>query len=48
VHNSGIKYPEYGEKLRLLGPRAVNVGVDVNDFFPVSVKEILEKTGTRD
>jgi calcineurin-like phosphoesterase family protein len=48
VHNSGIKYPEYGEKLQLLGPRAVNVGVDVNDFFPVSVTAIFEKTGIKD
>jgi calcineurin-like phosphoesterase family protein len=43
VHNSGIKHPEYGEKLRLLGPQAVNVGVDVNDFYPVSIKTIFEK-----
>jgi len=43
VHNSGIKHPDYGEKLRLLGIRAFNVGVDVNDFYPVSVKAIFEK-----
>jgi calcineurin-like phosphoesterase family protein len=46
VHNSGIQYPEYGENLRLLGPRAFNVGVDVNDFYPVSVKAIFEKIKT--
>ena len=43
VHNSGIKYPEYGKKIELLGPRAINVGVDVNDFYPVSIKAIFEK-----
>ena len=42
-HNSGIRHPEFGEKLRLLGPRAINVGVDVNDFYPVSIKTIMEK-----
>jgi calcineurin-like phosphoesterase family protein len=45
VHNSGIKYPEYGERLKLLGPRAVNVGVDVNDFYPVSITAVFEKIG---
>jgi calcineurin-like phosphoesterase family protein len=42
VHNSGIQHPEYGEKLKLLGSNAFNVGVDVNDFYPVSIKQILE------
>jgi len=43
VHNSGIKYPEYGEKLKMLGSRAFNVGVDVNDFYPVSIKDIIAR-----
>jgi calcineurin-like phosphoesterase family protein len=43
VHNSGIQHPEFGEKLKILGPRAVNVGVDVNDFYPVSIKTITDK-----
>jgi len=43
VHNSGIQHPDYGEKLKLLGPRAINVGVDVNDFYPVSLQEILKR-----
>ena len=42
VHNSGIKNPDYGEKLTALGRYAINVGVDVNDFYPVSLKQILE------
>ena len=43
VHNNEERRPEYGEKFKSLGPRAVNVGVDVNDFYPVSVKAIFEK-----
>jgi len=43
VHNSGIKYPDFGEKLEMLGPRAFNVGVDVNDFYPVSIKMIMDR-----
>jgi len=43
VHNSGIRHPDYGEKLKLLGPRAINVGVDVNNFYPVSLQEILKR-----
>jgi calcineurin-like phosphoesterase family protein len=43
VHNSGLKHPDFGEKLKLLGPNAINVGVDVNDFYPVSIKQILDK-----
>jgi calcineurin-like phosphoesterase family protein len=42
VHNSEIKYPNFGEKIKMLGPKAINVGVDVNDFYPVSIKQILE------
>jgi calcineurin-like phosphoesterase family protein len=43
VHNSGIKNPEFGEKLKQLGPCAINVGVDVNDFHPVSITQIIEQ-----
>ena len=41
VHNSGEAYPEFGEKLKVLGKNAVNVGVDVNNFYLVSVKQII-------
>ena len=41
VHNSAEKYPDFGEKLQLLGLRAFNVGVDVNDFYPVSLTQII-------
>ena len=43
IHNSGIRNPEFGEKLKMLGPNAINVGVDVNDFYPISIKMILDK-----
>jgi len=43
VHNGGEKYPDFGEKLKILGSRAFNVGVDVNDFYPVSIKAIMDK-----
>jgi calcineurin-like phosphoesterase family protein len=46
VHNSAFKHPEFGEKIKMLGTRAVNVGVDVNDFYPVSIKQIVEKSGS--
>jgi calcineurin-like phosphoesterase family protein len=43
VHNSAEKHPEFTEKIKLLGSRALNVGVDVNDFYPVSIKQIQER-----
>ena len=43
VHNDILKYHGFEEKLQLLGPRAINVGVDVNDFHPVSLNAILDK-----
>jgi len=42
VHNNAERYPEFGEKEKILGIKAVNVGVDVNNFYPVSIKRILE------
>ena len=47
VHNNGIKDPDFGKQLNLLGPRAINVGVDVNDFFPVSIKTIMDKANEK-
>ena len=37
VHNSGNEQ----EKLKMPGRRAINVGVDVNDFYPVSIEKIM-------
>ena len=41
VHNSAERYPDFAEKVKMLGPKAINVGVDVNDFYPVGIKEII-------
>ena len=41
VHNSGNNSREY-EKFRILGKRAINVGVDVNNFYPVSIEKIMK------
>ena len=45
VHNSEEKHPDFREKVKLLGPRAVNVGVDMHDFYPVNVYQIIEMAG---
>ena len=43
VHNSG-KDPEQNTRLSILGKNAFNVGVDVNDFFPVSIETIIKNS----
>jgi calcineurin-like phosphoesterase family protein len=40
VHNSR-KDPAQAKRLEVLGNRALNVGVDVNDFFPISIEQVL-------
>ncbi|PHM69628.1 metallophosphoesterase [Xenorhabdus sp. KJ12.1] len=42
VHNAG-KDPDQYKRLSILGPRAINVGVDVNNFFPISINQVLKK-----
>ena len=42
VHSSH-KDPSQAKRLSILGKRAFNVGVDVNNFFPVSIEDILKK-----
>lgn len=42
VHNSR-KSPSQYKRLQILGKRAMNVGVDVNDFSPVSIESVLKK-----
>lgn len=42
VHNSSKENSQF-ERLRVLGPRAYNVGVDVNGFCPVSIESIIKK-----
>lgn len=48
VHNSVIRHPELGEKLEMLGKKAINVGVDVNDFYPVSIKQVIDRAKQAD
>lgn len=43
VHNSG-KDINQKKRLDVLGNKAYNVGVDVNNYCPVSIKEIICKT----
>ena len=40
VHNSN-KNKEQKSRLNILGKRAMNVGVDVNDYFPVSIDRVM-------
>jgi calcineurin-like phosphoesterase family protein len=40
VHNSGNN-KENQKRFNLLGKRAINVGVDVNNFYPISIENIL-------
>ena len=42
VHNSG-KDPGQNKRLSVLENKAFNVGVDVNNFFPVSIETIIKK-----
>lgn len=42
VHNSG-KDPQQRQRLNVLGERAINVGVDVNHFFPVSIDSLIKQ-----
>jgi calcineurin-like phosphoesterase family protein len=41
VHNCGNN-KENQKRFNLLGKRAINVGVDANQFFPVSIEKILK------
>lgn len=43
VHNSS-KDPAQSERLSILGNRAFNVGVDVNNYFPIEIKTIISRT----
>ena len=41
VHNCR-KNPEQRKRLSLLGKRAINVGVDENKYFPLSIEKIMK------
>ena len=43
VHNSGKDPGQNNKRLSILGNNAFNVGVDVNNFFPVSIETIIKK-----
>ena len=42
VHNCG-KHIEQVKRLTAMDKRAINVGVDVNDYFPVSIQTVLQR-----
>jgi hypothetical protein len=39
LHNSGNNRKEQ-ERFKILGKRVINVGVDVNKFYPVSIEKM--------
>jgi calcineurin-like phosphoesterase family protein len=41
VHNCGNN-KELSERFKLLGKRAINVGVDVNNYYPVSIDQLIK------
>jgi calcineurin-like phosphoesterase family protein len=43
MHNYYNLFPEKKDELRILGRRAINVGVDVNNYFPISISDVLKK-----
>ena len=43
VHNNASHLPENTSVLQNLDPRAINIGIDVNDFFPVSADTVYAK-----
>ena len=43
VHNNISHRKEESEKFSFLGSRAVNVGVDVQDFYPVSAEKLINQ-----
>lgn len=43
VHNNADRTPEDAERFALLGNRAINVGVDCYDYYPVSIEVIYTK-----
>ncbi|MDU1847578.1 MAG: metallophosphoesterase [Niallia nealsonii] len=49
IHLYGHVHHKKKEYLRnILGPRAINVGVDVNNFFPISLEQVLTIVKSRE
>lgn len=46
VHNSS-KDPVQKERLDVLGTKAINVGVDVNNYFPINIKDIIKRADSK-
>jgi len=42
IHNCS-KNKEQEKRIKLLGKRAINVGVDVNDYYPVSIEKVIKE-----
>jgi len=43
VHNMLNNKTEQ-EKFKILGKKAINVGVDMNNYYPISIEEIIKRT----
>jgi calcineurin-like phosphoesterase family protein len=43
VHNNKSYLPESNHNFEVLGKRAINVGVDLHNFFPVSAEAVYER-----
>jgi calcineurin-like phosphoesterase family protein len=43
VHNSPLRDAACRKRFHVLGPRAINVGVDAHNFYPVSIQQIMEQ-----
>jgi len=49
IHLFGHVHHKKKEYLRkILGPRAINVGVDVNNFFPINIDRVLKIVKSRE
>jgi calcineurin-like phosphoesterase family protein len=42
VHNSGNNV-EQQNRFNLLGKMAMNIGVDINNYSPISIEQIIRK-----
>jgi len=42
-HRNTSQIPEVSAKFELMGERAINVGVDLNNYFPVSAESVYER-----
>jgi calcineurin-like phosphoesterase family protein len=45
IHNEA-NYPKQQKRFKAMSKRSINVGIDLNDFFPVSIDKIIENIKT--